>query len=117
MKILVVDDNKSICNMLQKFLEIKGHDCTVSLDGRNALDLMLHQKFDFVILDLTMPEFSGYDVIEELEKNGKVEEQNIILLTAASLTTDIINSLLKRGVKSCLKKPITPDVLLKTLMS
>lgn len=117
MKILVVDDNESIARMLQKFLEIKRYDCTVSLDGRNALDLMLRQKFDFTILDLAMPEFSGYDVIDELEKNGRITEQNIIVLTASSITTDIINSLLQRGIKSCLKKPVTPDVLLKTLSS
>lgn len=117
MKILVVDDNESISNMLQKFFKIKGYDCIASLDGRNALDLMLHQKFDAVILDLAMPEFSGYDIIDDLEKNGKLKEQNIIVLTASPISNEISNSLLKRGVKSCLKKPATPDVLLKTISS
>jgi two-component system, OmpR family, response regulator len=115
MKILVVDDNESIVKMLQKFFEIKGHECIGSSDGRNALDLMLRQKFDFVILDLAMPEFSGYDVIDELEKKGRIKEQNIIVLTASSITTDTINFLRKRGVKSCLKKPVTPNVLLEIL--
>ena len=117
MKILVVDDNESIFKMLQKFFKIKGYDCTVSLDGRNALDLSLHQKFDMVILDLAMPEFSGYDIINDLEKNGKLKEQNIIVLTASPISTEIGNSLLKRGVKSCLRKPVTPDILLKTMSS
>jgi len=117
MKILVVDDNESISNMLQKFFKIKGYDCTVSLDGRNALDLMLHQKFDAVVLDLAMPEFSGYDIIDDLEKYDKLKEQNIIVLTASPISTEISDSLLKRGVKSCLKKPVTPDVLLKTISS
>jgi two-component system, OmpR family, response regulator len=117
MKILVVDDNESIINMLKKFLEIKGHDCTISSDGRNSLDLMMRQKFDVVIMDLAMPEFSGYDVINELEKTGKIKDHNIIVLTASAITNDQISMLLKQGVKSCLKKPVTPDLLLKTLTS
>lgn len=117
MKILVVDDNESISKMLQKFFKVKGYDCTVSTDGRNALDLMLHQKFDAVMLDLAMPEFSGYDIIDGLEKQDKIKEQNIIVLTASPISTDMINSLLERGVKSCLRKPVTPEVLLKTISS
>jgi two-component system, OmpR family, response regulator len=103
--------------MLKKFLEIKGHDCIISQDGRNSLDFMMRKKFDVIILDLAMPEFSGYDVIDELEKNGRIKEQNIIVLTASSISADSINSLLKRGIKSCLTKPVTPDILLKTISS
>ena len=117
MKILIVDDNESIVNMLKKFLTIKGYDCTVSTNGRNALDVLIREKFDAVILDLAMPEFSGYDIINELEKNGKIKEQNIIVLTASAITTEQMNSLQVQGVKSCLKKPVTPDVLLKVISS
>jgi len=117
LKILVVDDNESIISMLKKFLEIKGHECVISNNGRNALDLMMRQKFDVTILDLAMPEFSGYDVINELEKTGKIKDHNIVVLTASSITNDQIDGLLKQGAKSCLKKPVTPDLLLKTLSS
>lgn len=116
-KILLVDDNESIVNMLMKFLTIKGYDCTTCLDGRNALDIISREKFDIVLLDLAMPEFTGYDVINELEKNGKLQEQNIIVLTASSITTQQSDDLLKRGVKSCLKKPVTAEILLKVISS
>lgn len=117
MKILIVDDNESIVSMLKKFLTIKGYECTTSQDGRNALDIMMREKFDVVILDLAMPEFTGYDIINELQKNGKIKEQNIIVLTASVITSDQSDSLQKQGVKSCLKKPVTPDVLLKVIAS
>ena len=117
MKILVADDNESIVRMLKNFFEMRGHTCIPSTDGRNALDLMNREKFDAVILDLAMPEFSGYDVINELERNGKIKNQNIVVLTASSITTDRVNSLLKQGIKSCLKKPVTPEVLLDTVDS
>lgn len=118
MKILVIDDNESIARMLKTFLELRGHECIPNLNGRNALDLMMREIFDAVILDLAMPEFSGYDIIDALEKNGRIKDQNIIVLTAtSSVGTDEANSLLKKGVKSILKKPVTPEVLLDTLLS
>jgi DNA-binding response OmpR family regulator len=115
MRILLIDDNESIVKMLEKFLTIKGHHCTTSTDGRNALSLVTQEKFDIVILGLAMPKFTGYDVIDNLEKNGNIQKQNIIILTASVITTEQEKSLLKRGVKACLKKPVTPEVLLKTL--
>lgn len=117
MKILVVDDNENIAKMLQGFLEIKNYDCTISLNGRNALDLMTQQKFDLIILDLSMPKFSGFDVIDDLEKKGKIKEQNIIVLTAAYISADVVSSLLEKGVKFCLKKPLTPEILLDAVSS
>lgn len=117
MKILIVDDNESIVRMLKSFFELKGHVCIPILDGRNALDIMRRERFDAVILDLAMPEFSGYDIINDLEKSEKIWEQNIVVLTASSIGLDRVNSLLKQGVKSCLKKPVDPEVLLDTVLS
>jgi CheY-like chemotaxis protein len=66
---------------------------------------------------MTKPEFSGYDVINELEKTGRIKEQNIIVLTASAISSEQADSLLKQGVKSCLRKPVTPDILLKTIVN
>src|SRR5579863_7382256 len=117
MKILVVDDNPSIVKMLEKFLTIKGHDCTTSQDGNNAFEIMKKETFDVALLDLAMPNFSGYDIIDKLEKIKKISEQNIIILTASAITQEQTDSLLKRGVKACLKKPVSPDILLKIISS
>ena len=115
MRILLIDDNESTVKMLEKFLTIKGHHCTTSTTGRNALSLMTQEKFDIVILGLTMPEFTGYDVIDNLEKNGNIQKQNIIILTTSVITAEQEKSLLRRGVKAYLKKPVSPEVLLQTL--
>jgi two-component system, OmpR family, response regulator len=112
-----VDDNASIVKMLEKFLTIKGHECTISQDGRNALEVMKKEKFDVILLDLAMPDFTGYDIIDDLEKNGIIQEQKIIILTASIITTEQSDSLVKRGVKSCLRKPVTPEILLKMMSS
>ena len=115
MKVLVVDDNEKITKMLSKWLTSKGHQCTVSNDGRNGLTMIMEQKFDTVFLDLSMPEFSGYDVIDSLEKAGKLKDQKIVLFTASTTTDSVIQKLIQKGVNSCLHKPVDLDVLSKTI--
>ena len=61
MKILVVDDNNSITDLFSKFFKAKGHECIVTNDGREGLTMCHTNKFDAIILDLAMPEFTGKD--------------------------------------------------------
>src|SRR5579863_3555593 len=115
MRILLIDDNESITEMMSKYLTGKGYDCTVSNDGQNGLTLIEQRKFDVVLLDLAMPDFTGIEVVEHLYANGKINEQKIILFTASSVTDEEIERLIKKGAHSCLKKPVKLDVLLKTI--
>jgi CheY-like chemotaxis protein len=115
MKILIIDDNEDITKMFSKYMTIKGHSCSVVNDGQNGLNLMENQTFDVVILDMSMPEFSGRDVIDALYKSGKIKNQNIVTLTASSMTYDDESTLKSKGVRLCLKKPIDPDVLLDNI--
>lgn len=114
-KVLIVDDNISITKMLSKWLTAKGHDVTVSNDGKNGLTMILNNKFDMVLLDLSMPEFTGYDVVEELEKSGKLQEEKIVIFTASTASDENINKLIAKGVHSCLRKPVDLDILKKTV--
>ena len=109
MKILVVDDNKKISDVLKQVLEIDGHECTVASGGRNGLSMMRQQKFDGIFLDLAMPEFSGMDVIDSLEKSGEIKEQKIIVLTASEIPDSLEDDLIKKGVHMLLRKPIGMD--------
>jgi DNA-binding response OmpR family regulator len=105
LKILIIDDNENITKMFKKFFELKGWDCIVSNNGRNGLTLMEEQKFDAVVLDLSMPDFTGYDVIDELEKKDLVKKQKLVVLTATAITNAKIKELMEKGVSACLKKP------------
>jgi len=115
MKILLIDDNQKITEMLKSYLELKNHDVTISNDGRNGLSLMEEFNFDATILDIAMPEFSGFDVMNQLRKDGKVNGNKIIILTAVPLSQAETEILMKKGVHSILKKPANLQVLLKTL--
>ena len=54
--------------MLTRMLEYEGYGCIVSNDGRNGLAMLQQKKFDAIILDLAMPGFTGFDVVDALEK-------------------------------------------------
>lgn len=115
MKILLIDDNEKITDMLSSYLKLKDHDVTVSNDGRNGLSLMESSQFDATILDIAMPEFSGFDVMAHLKKDGKMGENRIVVLTAVPLSEAESDLLVKNGVHSILKKPANLQVLLKTI--
>lgn len=114
-KILLIDDNVSITEMMSKYLTVKNYDCVVCNDGRNGLTLIEQEKFDNILLDLAMPNFTGIDVIDHLCKSGMIKERKIILFTASSVTDDTIESLIKKGVHSCIKKPVQLKTLLQIL--
>ena len=115
MKILVIDDNKNISDMLETLLTMEGHECVSCNDGKKGLSLINDGNFGLVLLDLAMPEFSGHDVVDALEKSGKLKEQKVIVLTASSLLGDQTDGLKQRGVDMILSKPIDPDVLFETI--
>jgi len=117
MKILAIDDNKSITSMLEQMLDLEDHKVVVANDGRNGLTLIENDNFGAIILDLSMPEFSGLDVIDSLEKSGKINQVKIIVMTASIISDDELDGLKKRGVYACLKKPVEPDVLISLLQN
>lgn len=115
MKVLLIDDNIDTASMLSKFLGLKGHECHTSNDGRNGLSLINSTNFDVVLLDLAMPEFTGFDVIEQLFQSGRIKENKVIVFTASSLKEKDANILMSKGVHSILRKPVELQLLTKAL--
>ena len=117
MRLLLIEDNVDISNMIVQYMRLKGYDCAVVNNGRDGLNQILAKNYDVALLDLAMPEFSGYDIIETLEEMGKLKEQKIIVLTAYAITDAKMKELETRGVYSCLKKPVQLNVLIKVIQS
>lgn len=117
MKILLIDDNKDITDMFAKFFTLKGHHTVVSNSGQNGLQMIENEAYDVILLDLAMPEFSGRDIVDHLNKNGKIHDYLIVSLTASSISDDDKTYLVDKGIHSVLKKPIDPDVLLDYLIT
>jgi len=115
MKILGIDDNTDINELLDTVLNGSGHEFIYVKNGTEGLKFIREKKFDIVLLDLAMPEFSGFDVINSLLKEGLLTKQKIILFTASSVLDSEIEELINKGVHSCIRKPVDLDFLLEKL--
>ena len=116
LEILIIDDNEQITKMLTTFLELKEHKCTVANDGKEGLSIIKENRHDVVLLDLAMPEFDGYSVIKDLEENGLIKDQKIIVFTASTITQEELDGLVDRGARSYILKPIDIDLLLAKIV-
>ncbi|MDH3676779.1 MAG: response regulator [Nitrosopumilus sp.] len=113
MKVLLIDDNQDITGLLSKFFRIEGFENVVTNDPRNGLERIKKEKYDVILLDISMPEFSGWDIIHALEKEKILKDQKIIIFSADSFTKSKVNALLKKkGIHGYLEKPIQLDKLL-----
>jgi len=115
MKILGIDDNEDLLSLCEIALSSEGHEYTGINNGREGLQAIKDKKFDIVLLDLAMPEFSGSDLIDALVKEGIIKKQKVIIFTASSATEEEYGPLLEKGAHSILKKPLDVDVLMKTI--
>jgi DNA-binding response OmpR family regulator len=106
-KILVVDDERKIVDIVKAYLEKDGFQVTSAYDGKSALDLVRRQTPDLIVLDLMLPEISGWDVCRSLRKESDVP---IIMLTARDETTDKIVGL-ELGADDYITKPFDPKEL------
>jgi len=113
MKILGIDDNEDLLNLCEIALSSEGHEYTGINNGREGLQAIRDKKFDLLLLDLSMPDFSGIDVIDALVKEGIIKKQKVAILTATSPTKEEIDLFLEKGAHSVLKKPLDPDALSK----
>jgi DNA-binding response OmpR family regulator len=107
-KILVIDDDKKIVELIRLYLQKDGYDVLVAYDGREALDIARQKKPDLVVLDLMLPVIDGLDVCRILRAESKVP---IIMLTARTTESDKLLGL-DLGADDYVTKPFSPRELL-----
>ncbi len=112
MKILIVDDDVELTKAVESTITTAGHDAQCTNDPREGLKLIREQNNDLVFLDLSMPEFSGVDIIENLAADGKIKQKNIVIITASAANEEELQKLMDSGVHSVLRKPVDIDAIL-----
>ena len=112
---MMIDDNESITKLVTKYLTLKKHEITTSNNSRKGLELFKNGKFDLLLLDIAMPEFSGIDIIDDLVKDGRIHNDKVVLFTASSISNAEIDALIEKGVRAVLKKPVKLEEMLNTL--
>ena len=102
MRLLIVEDEKNLCDTIAKNLYGAGYEVDTSYDGDDALDCILSEDYDLIVLDLNLPGTDGMDILKELRK--KNEETKVIILSAKSQIADKVAGL-DAGANDYLEKP------------
>ena len=112
-RVLVVDDDDSIRNLLITLLRRKAMICDGAADGEEAVALTEQQQYSLILLDLMMPRMDGFQVIRELRMRGNTTP--IVVVTAAGQAR--VSTLDPNQVKAVLSKPFEIAQLVDTVVS
>ena len=109
-KILVVDDDVAINELIKVNLELAGYEVIQAFDGTTGFALCKQELPSVVVLDVMMPEVDGFTVAQRIRKNEDTKDIPIIMLTALSQLSDKVNGF-NIGVDDYLVKPFEPEEL------
>ncbi len=109
-KILIVDDEKNVAELIKYNLDIAGYETKVAYDGKSALNIVKTEKFDLIILDIMLPEIDGLSILRYIKSNEQIKNTPTIMLTAKSTGSDIVLGL-EIGADDYIVKPFNINEL------
>ena len=111
-KILIVDDDPRLCNSLKVFLSDQYPEITTSNSPREAIELLASDDFDLILLDVVMPEMSGYHVLDYINSHGL--KTSVVLITGYA-PIELAREAPPKGAYDRLLKPFDLDELVTTV--
>ncbi len=111
-KILIVDDEPELANMLKMRLENADYEVSTARDGREGLESARSKKPDLVVLDVVMPHKDGYAFVKEAKQDNGLKGIPIIILTARPAMEDKFK---KEGVNDYIMKPFEAQELMERI--
>ncbi|MBM4289461.1 MAG: response regulator [Deltaproteobacteria bacterium] len=115
-KILIADDNPDNVELLRKRLNSQGYDTVAAFDGEEALQVVMKENPDLLILDIMMPKLDGYEVLRHLKQQEEYRNLPVIMLTAKKEIPDKLKGL-DIGADDYVTKPFNPQELLARVRS
>lgn len=112
-KILVIDDDTELCILIKKYLEIENYIVTTKHNGMDGLKEALNENYYLIILDVMLPEKSGFEVLTELRKKSTVP---VLMLTAKDSEIDKVSGL-RLGADDYLTKPFSMNEFVARVQS
>lgn len=110
-KIMVVDDEPFIRELIQRVFQKNGYSVTVAGGGKECLDFLKVEKPDLVLLDIMMPDMDGFQVCENIKSNGETKDIPVVFVSVKNGEMDIVRAI-ELGASDYFTKPITNQLLL-----
>ncbi len=104
-RILIADDNRQNCELLDAYLSPEGYEIAMVYDGQQTVEHVGAHETDLILLDIMMPKLSGYEVCEQLKQNEKTRNIPILMVTALNEKGDIERAV-EAGCDDFLSKPV-----------
>ncbi len=115
-RILLAEDNRINQILVQKVLSKYNIDCIAVANGRLAVDILLQEDFDLVLMDLMMPVMNGYEAASEIRSLKNHTKKNIPILALSAVVTESVTDTCKAvGIDKYLSKPFDSDELFNTI--
>lgn len=112
-KIVIVEDEVHIRELLNEILEeIEGIEIFMADNGKDGIDIITSEIPDLVLLDIVMPEYSGYDILKNIKLQNNLKNTKVFLLTAKGQEGDRIKGI-KLGADNYITKPFDPEFILQ----
>ncbi len=105
-RVLIVDDNDINCAVLGEMVKKLGHHVSVANGGKETLNIAMHQPFDLIMLDISMPDLDGIQVAKMLRKNEGCNQSTKIVAQTAHASAEDYDRFLKAGMQDVVIKPI-----------
>lgn len=109
--IMAVDNEPDTLTLVKTILEDKGHEVVTALNGKECLKKIKEKRPDLVLLDIMMPDMSGWDVYQRIRKDDTL--MKIAFLSVIEVSPERRKSLFKTGVSDYITKPFLPSDLVK----
>jgi len=109
-RVLVVDDEEDILELVRFHLTREGYQLTLAATGEEALKKAKHETFDLIVLDLMLPGLDGLEVAKALKADARTKGVPIVMLTAKGEDADVVSGL-EIGADDYITKPFSPRVL------
>jgi len=112
MKILHVEDVPEISQIFSDILSTTDYEFDSISDGKTGLELAVNDDYDLILLDMCMPKYSGVDFLLDLKHRRPSELSKVIIVSALEMNSFQEEELLKLGIRSVMRKPISVQRLL-----
>lgn len=106
--VALVEDNRSIRNLVEVLLSEAGHEAVIFRDGIEALPGIAEADPDLVLLDLRLPEIDGFEILRQLRRDPRTEKLRIVAFTAQAMFGDR-ERVMAAGFDGYMSKPVEPE--------
>jgi two-component system response regulator VicR len=111
--IMTVDNEPDTVELVKLILENAGYKVVTALSGKECLKKLRTTRVDLILLDMMMPEMSGWDVYERIRKEGRKPDIKVAFLSVIDISPTRMEKLKKEGIADNIPKPFTPDELVR----